>query len=167
MRQKVGGLVQQVDAQLVIGDADMDVQTTDRQPPPDRLQIVAQARIAAALGGFLRIPAGKRVGRGGDRRHAVMRRHRSHRRAQPPQVRARLAEARADPCPDLDLRAQEFRAHLPREQRLAFSQHLGRRIADDIARRPVDEEIFFFDAEGEFRLRFRHLGLTARRGSSR
>jgi len=41
---------------------------------------------------------------------------------------------------------------LPPEQPLAFRQHLRRRIADDIARGAVDEEIFLLDAEGEFRL---------------
>src|SRR6516165_4751786 len=84
------------------------------------------------------------------RRHTVTRRHRGHRRAQPPQLGARVLQVRADPRLDLDLRAQKFRAHLPREQCLAFRQHCLRRVADDIARRAIDEEIFLLDAEGEF-----------------
>jgi hypothetical protein len=56
----------------------------------------------------------------------------------------------------LDLRAQKFRTDLPRQQRLAIGQHLGRRILDDIARRPIDQEIFLLDAKSKFRLGRRH-----------
>jgi len=130
----------------------MDVQAADRQPPPDPLQISVQTRIAVALGGLLRVPAGERMRPRGDRRQTAPRRHPGDRRTKPPQIGARLVEARANPGSDLDLRAQKFRAYLPPEQPLAFRQHLRRRIADDIARGAVDEEIFLLDAEGEFRL---------------
>src|SRR6516162_5290201 len=158
MREEIRGLVQEVDAQLVIGNADMDMQAADRQPPSDGLQISVQTRVAAALGGLLRVPAGKRMRRRGDRRQTAPRRHPGDRRAKPPQIGARLFEARTNPCPNFDLRAQKFRAYLPPEQPLAFRQHLRGRIADDIARGAVDEEILLLDAESEFRLRLSHLG---------
>jgi len=41
MREEIRGLVQEVDAQLVVGNADMHMQAADRQPPPDRLQVSA------------------------------------------------------------------------------------------------------------------------------
>src|SRR6516225_10391893 len=151
MRQEIRGLVQQIDAQLVIGNADMDVQAADRQPPPNTLQIPMQARIAIVLGGLLRVPAGKGMRRRGYRRQTTLRRHPGDCGAQPPQFRVRLAKARTNPGADLDLRAQKLRAHLTGEQRLALLQHLAGRIADDIAGCAVDEKIFLFDAEGELR----------------
>ena len=152
MRQEIRGLVQQVDAQFVVGDADMDVQTTDREPPADPLQIVLQIGVAAALGGLLRVPAGERVGRGGDRGHAVPRRDLGDRAAQPAEVGARLGKAPAHPRPHLDLRAQKLRPDLPGEQPLALGQHRRRRVVHDIAGRPIDEEILLLDPKGEFRL---------------
>src|ERR1700752_432766 len=96
----------------------------------------------------------------GDRRQTVTRRHPGDRRAQASQVGAGLVEAYANPCPDFDLRAQKLWADLPGERRLALLQHLGRRIADDVARRAVDEEILLLDAESELGLgcgaRLRH-----------
>jgi hypothetical protein len=56
----------------------------------------------------------------------------------------------------LDLRAQKFRTDLPRQQRLAIGQHRRRRVVDDIARRPVDKEIFFLDAKSKFRFGRHH-----------
>ena len=134
----------------------MDMQAADRQPPHDTLQVVAQVGVAAPLGGLLRVPAGKGMGRRGDRREAMARGDRDDSAAQPAEIRARLGEAGADPRADLDLRAQKLRADLPRQQRLAFGQHLGRRVAGDIARPAVDEEIFLLDAEGEFGFGHRH-----------
>ena len=164
VRQEIGRLVQQIDAQLVVGDADMDMHPADRETPADALQIALQALVADALGRLLRLPAGEGMRRRGDRGDAVSRRDRCDRAAQPPQIGPRLVEARADPRPDLDLRAQELGAHLRAEQRLAFGQHAVGRVADDVARRPVDEKIFLLDAEGEFGLA---ATVTARRGSSR
>src|SRR6516164_4834797 len=151
MRQEIRGLVQQIDTQLVIGNADMDVQAADRQPPPNTLQIPMQARIAIVLGGLLRVPAGKGMRRRGYRRQTTLRRHPGDCGAQPPQFRAGLAEARANPGADLDLRAQKLGAHLTGEQRLALLQHLAGRIADNIAGCAVDEKILLFDPEGELR----------------
>src|SRR5271169_6686374 len=151
MRQEVRGLIEKVDAQLIIGNPDMDVQAADRQPPTNGLQIIVQTRIAAALGSFLRIRAGKWMRPGGDRRQTAPRRHPGDGRPQPSQIDAGLAEARTNPCSDLDLRSQKFRAYLPCEQYLALLQHFRRGIADDIARRAVDEKIFLLDSKSEFR----------------
>src|SRR5260370_25464187 len=77
-----------------------------------------------------------------------------HRRApvpQPPQLGPRFVETCADPSPDLDLRAQKFGAHLGAQQPLELGQHAIGRVADDVARRPIDEEIFLLDAERKFR----------------
>src|SRR5438552_9753877 len=86
MRQEIRRLVQKVDAQLVLGNADMDVQPANREPPPDPLQVVAQARIAAALGRLLRVPASKGMGCRGDRRQTIAGARSPYRRPQMPQI---------------------------------------------------------------------------------
>ncbi len=129
----------------------MDVHPADREAPPDALQIALEALVADTLGGLLRLPSRKRMRRRGDRGHAVARRHRGDPAPQPPQLGPRLFETCTDPGPDLDLRAQKFRADLGAQQRLEFGQHAIGRVADDIARRPIDEEILLLDAEGKFR----------------
>ena len=131
----------------------MDMHPADREAPADTLQIAFEALVADALGRLLRLPAREGMGRRGDRRDARGRCDRCDRPAQPPQIGPRLVEARANPRPDLDLRAQKFGAHLRAEPRLAFGQHAVGRIADDVARRPVDEKILLLDAQSEFRVR--------------
>ncbi len=160
MRQEIRGLVHQVDAQLVIGNADMDVHAADREPPSDALQIVLAGSGSARDPWSSARPSGQR--------DASRRRSGPSRAAPPPRrsvPRNRRRSARASPrlaqtrVPTSICDRRNSRAHLRAEQCLAFGQHPGRRIADDVARRPIDEEIFLLDAEGEFRLPFRQLGL--------
>src|SRR5580693_4781451 len=151
MRQEIRGLVQQIDAQFVVRDADMDMHPANREAPSNALQIALEALVADTVGGLLRLPSRKRMRRCGDWGQAVARRHRRDPAPQPPQLGARFVEICADPCPDLNLRAQKFRADLRAQQRLELGQHPIGRVADDIARRPIDEEIFLLDAERKFR----------------
>src|SRR5438128_2513460 len=125
----------------------MDVHSADREAPSDTLQIALEALVADTLGGLLRLPSRKGMRRCGNRGHAMARRHCRYPSPQPPQFRPRLVEGCADPGSNLDLRAQKFRADLAAEQCLAFGQHAIGRVADHIARRPIDEEIFLLDAE--------------------
>jgi hypothetical protein len=62
---------------------------------------------------------------------------------------ARLLDRFAHTRADLDLRAQEFRAHLSAQSLLAFGEQLGRRFLGEVARVLIDEEIFLLDADGE------------------
>src|SRR3984893_10149270 len=129
----------------------MHVHTTDREPPSDALQIALEALVADALGSLLRLPSRKRMRRRGNRGHAMACRDRRDRPTQSPKVRPRVFETCTNLGPDLDLRAQKFRTDLGAQQRLAFGQHPVGRIADDVARRLVDEEILLLDAERKFR----------------
>ena len=151
VRQEIGGLVQEIDAQLIIGDADMHMHAADRKAPTDTLQISLEGAVSYALGSLLRLVAGERMRPGSDRRHVVTARHAGDRAAQSPKLGSRLVEAIADPCPDLDLRAQEFGAYLRPQQRLQFGQHRRRRVADNITRCAIDEEVLLLDAECKFR----------------
>src|SRR5262249_8499048 len=147
MRQEVRGLVEKVDAQFVVGNADMDMQAADRQSPPDTLQILMQTRVPIAFGGLLRIPSRKGMCRRGDRRQTAPRRRPGNCPPQPSEIGAGLTEALTNPRSDLNLRAQKLWTYLPGEQGLALLQHFRRRIADDIARRAVDEKVFLLDTE--------------------
>src|SRR5260370_3654320 len=151
VRQEVRGLVQQIDAQLVVGDADMDVHSADREARADALQIALEALVADTLGGLLLLPSRKWMGRHGNRGHAMARRHRRDPDPQPPQLGSRFVETCADPGPDLDLRAQKFRAHLGAQQRLELGQHAIGRVAHDVPRRPIDEDTFLLESERKFR----------------
>src|SRR6516164_2967827 len=170
MRQEIRGLVQQVYAQLVIGNSDVDVQATNSQATTDPLQVLMQTGIAIPLGGLLRVPAGKGMRRCRYWRQALTRRHSGYSSAEPRQIAAGLVKACTNPCSDLDLGTQKLRAHLPGEQGLALLQHFGRRIPDDITRCAVDEKIFLLDAESEFRLgthRTPRIEAVCERGSRR
>ena len=72
MRQEIAGLVHQVDAQLVVLDADVHVHAADDEAPADAGQVLGDRLVAVALGRLLRAPARERVGRGGDRRQPVL-----------------------------------------------------------------------------------------------
>src|ERR1700741_862598 len=89
---------------------------------------------------------------GGDRCQTATRRNSGYGRTESPQISAGFIEACTNPCSDLDLGTQKLWAHLPGEQSLALLQHFGRGIADDIARRAINEKIFLLDTKGEFRL---------------
>ena len=90
MRQEVGGLVQQVDAQLVILDADMHMHAADQQPPRDPLQVRRRARCSAPC----RCAAGSAIGEGmrggGDRGEAERAAMRADGGAQPGKFVARF-----------------------------------------------------------------------------
>ena len=66
MRQEVARLVEQVDAQLVVFDADVHVHAADDEAAADAGQVLGERLVALALGVLLGAPAGERVGRGGD-----------------------------------------------------------------------------------------------------
>src|SRR6202008_4544889 len=95
-------LVQQIDAHLVIGDADVHMHAADREAPTDALQVAREALVADALSRPLGPPSREGMSSGGDRRQIVSPRHRSYRTAQSAQVGPRFVEAGADPRPDLN-----------------------------------------------------------------
>src|SRR5215472_6169471 len=61
VRQEIGGLVQQIDAQLIVEDADMHMHAADRKAPPDTLQISLEGPVSSALGSLLRLVTGERM----------------------------------------------------------------------------------------------------------
>ena len=145
-------MAEQVDAQLIVLDADMHMHAADHQPARHLLQIFGEHVVALLVGVLLTPPFRKGMRGGGDRREAELIGDGAHGRAQPDQFIARLLHGMADARADLDLRAQEFRAHLTAviEQRfLAFGEQGRWRFRREVAAVLVDEEVFLLDAEGE------------------
>ena len=72
MRQEIGGLAEEVDAQVVVLDADMHMHAADQQPPRHLLQILGEHVVALLVGVLLASPFGEGMGGGGDRREAEL-----------------------------------------------------------------------------------------------
>ena len=68
MRQEIGRLAEQVDAQILVLDADMHMHAADHQPPRHVLEIAREHVVALLVGVLLARPFGEGVGGGGDRR---------------------------------------------------------------------------------------------------
>ena len=156
MRQEVGRLVHQVDAQLVVLDPGVDVHAADHHALRQRLHVAAEDDVALLVDPALVAPVGERVGRGGDHRHAELRGGPGDRGAQLGELVARLRDVAADAGADLDLRLQQLVGDALAEA-LAAARHeaLGRR-GDEVAALRVDQEVLLLDAERERWGRKRH-----------
>ena len=157
VRQEIGQLVEQVEAERLVLDADMDVHAADQEPPGHHLEVAGERVVALLVGVALQAPLGEGVGRGGDRREAVAVGAGGH---------GARAGGRARPAPRPASRRPRCRsrpgsAGTPRSpaapsaaSRSAASA--GRRIGGEIAGLAVDEEVFLLDADGEGWLGRRH-----------
>ena len=156
VRQEVDDLVQDVDAQVVLFDSDMHVHAADQQALRYDLQFFLKNPVAQLVGWLLLAPPSERVGRGGDRSVPVPGRDFGHRA---PQVRERLASRwhrAADLRADLDLGSQELWTE-PSFQALfeRLDQGIGR-FADQVPGAELDQQVLFFDADGEAGFGERH-----------
>ena len=147
--EHVAHLVHEIDAQIVVVDADVDVHAADHEASYHLLEIVLDRLVALLLGTPLLAPDRERVRRRRDEPQTVGTGHRCHSAAQPPQIGTGLADGGAHPGADLDLALQEFRSDLPFEQCLALGQHRWRRRMNEVARVRIDEQILLFDPDGE------------------
>ena len=149
MRQEIGRLAEQVDAQILVLDADMHMHAADHEPARHVLEIAREHVVALLVGVLLARPFGEGVGGGGDRGEPELSGDAADRAAQMDQLVARFLHGFADAGADLDLRAQEFGTDLAAQRLLAFGEQRGRRLLREVARVLVDEEIFLLDAERE------------------
>ena len=156
MRQEVGGLAEQVDAQVVVLDADMNMHAADDEPPRHVLQVLGKDVVALFVGMLLALPLGEGVRGGGDRREAELVGNAADRGAKLDQLVAHLLHRPADPCADLELGAQEFGADLSAQGLFGLGKERGRELRREVARLLVDEEILLLDADAERRFLDRH-----------
>ncbi len=106
--QEVAHLVHQVDAQLLVLDADVDMHSTNQQPARRRLHFCRQVLIALQPSVMLLGPVAERMGRCRDRAQAFPTRRLDHDPTQPRQVLAGLLDRPANAGTDLDLRTQQL-----------------------------------------------------------
>ena len=142
VRQEIARLVHEVDAQLVVLDADVHVHAADDEPAADAGEVAGDRLVAVALGRLLRAPAREGVGGGGDRREAVLGRQLGHgagagRRARRPASRGVLCtpvptsicdfrNSRATwPCKRLLRRIEQGLRHLAHEVRGSPGRRAG------------------------------------------
>ena len=149
MRQEIARLVHQVDAQLVVVDADVHVHAADDEAAADAGQILGDGLVALALGRLLRAPAREGMGGSGNRRQPMLAGQTCHRLAQGLELLARRARRLVHLRLDLDLRFQEFARHLPAQRLLARVEQRVRHLAHEVPARLVDEQVLFLDADGE------------------
>ena len=158
MRQEVGKLRHQIDAQAFLFDTNMDMHPANQHAPCDNGQFGDQRFVAFLLGGILLLPVGKRVAGGGDGHEVIASRHLGHGATQAAQFFTRRGDILADARADLDLALHEFRADLILKCRFAgVHQRIG--CSGERQRILVHQQVFFFDADGELRLHGEASGL--------
>ena len=148
MGQEIGDLIDQVDAQLVVVDADVHVHAADQKPPRHRLHVARQDMVALLVGVLLLRPRRKGMSGGGDRGEPVLVRRLGHGAAQPRQIGARLAHVFAHGGGDLDLGFQKLRLDQVFDAGLAFLEHGGGWLASDMAGGAVDQQVLLLDTDG-------------------
>jgi len=152
VRHEVARLVHEVDAQLIVLDADVHVHAADDESPAHPGKVACDGLVAVALGGLLRAPTRKRVRGGGDRGEAVLVRQPRHRHPQIRQFPTRFARRPVHAGADLDLRFQELARDPLLQCRLRGIEQRLRHVAHQIAARLIDEEVLLLDADGERRV---------------
>ncbi len=161
VRQEIPRLVQQVDAQLVVVDADVHVQAADHHAPRHALHFLEQRDVTLLVGALLLRRQRERVRARGDRREAVARGFLHQDATQVDQRRAGVAHRAADRRRDLDLRAQELRECPAVAAVVQRGEQLVRRLARDRTRLAVDQEELLLDAERQRGLEVRHAAGSA------
>ena len=156
MGQEIRDLVEEIYAEIVFFDADMDVHAADEQPVGDNLHVLLQDAVPQLVGGLLLAPLSKGMRRRSDRRQTVFTGDLRNGAAQVHQVSPRLCDGSADRGADFNLRAKEFPAEVAGELYLVGLDERGRRLADQIPRLPVDEKVLFLDPDAEAGLSQRH-----------
>jgi hypothetical protein len=161
VREEIGRLAEQVNAQVFILDADMHMHAANYQPAGYLLQVLRENVIALLVGVLLASPFGEGMGGGGNGREAELIGYGADRRAQPHQLVARFLHGVADAGTDLDLRAQKLRADLAaiiEQGLLTFGEEGRGRLLREVAAVLVDEEVFLLHAECEAWFADRHGG---------
>ena len=156
MGQEITRLIEQVDPQLLVLDADMDMHAADEHPVGHGLHVVSEALIALLVDIVLLAPVAEGVRGGRDRGEAVIAAGPRDAAPEPAQLGPHLADIPADLRADLDLGPEELIRHLLAERPHAFIDKALRRVGSKRARLGIDQEIFLLDAQCERRFGCRH-----------
>ena len=151
MRQEIRELVEQIDAQVFVLDADMHMHAANQHPSRDPGEVFFQIAVPRFVGVVLILPVGKRMRRRGDRGQPVRIAMLLDRAAQMGQISARVRDRGANTCADLDLTLEEFRTDLVAQIGCA-GLHDRLWCFDQIKRVEIDNKVFFFDTKCERRI---------------
>src|SRR6185437_2468138 len=154
MGHEVRQLVHQVDAQIIVVDAYVDVHPAHHQAACRPLHLIGQGKVLLARDLTCRL--GERMSGRRDRGAPEPAGHLGDDGAQARKIGAGLGDGAAGTGARLELAAQEARIHLTATAARALLEERRRWILVDVARVEVDEQIFFFDADREWRLSAAH-----------
>ena len=152
MGQEIVDLIEQVDAQLLVLDADMDVHARDQEPPRHALHVAREDVVAFLVGVRLLRPAREGVGRGGDDGHAARLGGFGDLAAEVLQVFGGIGQRLGDLGADLDLRRDELGHDPAFEPGRQFVHHVLGPGAHEVTGLSIDEVVLLLDADGEGRV---------------
>ncbi|MNL41779.1 hypothetical protein D3C87_1642030 [compost metagenome] len=150
--QEVAGLVDQVDGQVLVLDAHVDVHAEDQVGAGHVLQVVDQHLVAVLVGDVLGLPVAEGVGARGHDLEAVLLGQAGDRRAQLHDVLGGLGDVGADVGADLDDRLVHLGLDALAEDHAPLFEH-DRDVTAKLPRLGIDDLVLFLDPDGEF---FKH-----------
>ena len=137
--QEIRDLVEGVDSDIVVLDADMHVHAANQQPIRDELHILLQHVIALFVRALLVSPACKGMGGCGDWGQPVLRREVRHHTPKAHDLAPHLRNRVADRSANFDLCAHKFCAEVALKVGFECLDEPGRRLVHQIAGFAVDE----------------------------
>ena len=142
-------------AHFVVVQPDVHVHAADEQAAPHLLHLRGQTVVSLLAGALNLQRLRERVGGGGDDLEAVLAHHVRDAAAQAHELVPPLLHRAADARADLDLALHELGGDLFAEPLAARLHHVRRRLADEVARLGIDDEVLLLDAHGERQVRVR------------
>ena len=156
MRQEVAHLVHEVDPQLLVLDADMDMHAADEQTVGHGLHVVGEPLIALLVHIVLLPPIAEGVRRCCDRSEAVIAARPGDTAAQAAQFLPNLADVGANARADFHLGLKKLVGDLLPEFPDAFVDQAFGRIRRQVTRLHIDQEVFLLDTQCEGRFGYHH-----------
>src|SRR4029077_20684065 len=136
-----------LDAPLLVGDRDVDVEAEDDQGADDVLKLLLEHLVPVVVGDLLLLPARKRMGSSAGQAHALGLQKVGQRLAHLTELLPRLAHVFADGGADLDHRLHHLPLHLVAEPGSGVAE---KRVDMRMQRtRRVDDLVLLLDADRE------------------
>ena len=151
VRQKIAGVIHQLDRGLAVFHADVHVQAENQVGPRHQLQVFDNVLVTDVLGNLLHPPVGKRMSRRRSQPQAILPGQGNHVAAQLFHFFLGVLNIAADRGPDLDYRLVHLGFHPLLQEQLALFDNLRVDVGAQIARDRINGLIFLFDPDGESR----------------
>ncbi len=149
MRQKIAGVVHQLDRGLAVLHANVHVQAENQVGPRHQLQIFDNVLVADVLRDLLHAPVGKGMSRRRSQPQAIFPGQSDHVAAQLLYFFLGVLNIAADRGSDLHHRLVHLSLDPLLQEQLALLDDLGVDVGAQIARDRINGLIFLFDPDGE------------------